>query len=274
MPTHPQAQPSDGPPSLRRRDRIAILSALAATTVIAWAYLVKLALGMVAMGEMALPEAMQIRPWLPRDFGLMFLMWAVMMVGMMLPTVTPTVLVYAAVARKARGQGATAAPTAAFVWGYVTVWTVFSLVATATQWALDQAALLSPMMVSSSPWLGALLLVAAGVYQLTPAKQACLRHCRMPAHFIAEHWRPGIAGALRMGAIHGTFCLGCCWALMGLLFFGGVMNLLWIAAITLFVLAEKVVPIARGSARWAGVAMILAGAGLAAGWWLGPAGAG
>jgi predicted metal-binding membrane protein len=138
----------------------------------------------------------------------------------------------------------------------------------------DQAALLSPVMVSSSPWLGALLLVAAGVYQLTPAKQACLRHCQMPAHFIAEHWRPGIAGALRLGAIHGAFCLGCCWALMGLLFFGGVMNLLWIAAITLFVLAEKIVPIARESARWAGIAMIIAGASLAAGWWLGPAGAG
>jgi predicted metal-binding membrane protein len=135
MPTHPQAQPSGGPPSLRRRDRIAILSALAATTVIAWAYLVKLALGMEAMGEMALPEAMQICPWSARDFGLMFLMWAVMMVGMMLPTVAPTVLVYAAVAGKARGQGATAAPTAAFVWGYVAVWTLFSVAATVAQWA-------------------------------------------------------------------------------------------------------------------------------------------
>jgi predicted metal-binding membrane protein len=159
------------------------------------------------------------------------------------------------------------APTASFVVGYLAVWTLFSLAATGAQWALDRAALLSPMLVASSPWLGALLLAAAGLYQLTPAKDVCLRHCRAPAHFIAAHWRPGVAGALRMGAIHGAFCLGCCWALMGLLFFGGVMNLLWIAAITLFVLGEKLLPAGPRTARWTGAAMIL-GAGLVAAGWL------
>ena len=272
MPPPPEAASPAPRPALRQRDRIAVLGALAATAAIAWAYLAKLAFDMDAMGAMTMPEAMQLHAWSVRDFALMFLMWAVMMVGMMLPTAAPTVLVYAAVARKARSQNSYAAPTAAFVSGYVAIWTLFSIAATGAQWAFDQAALLSPMMVSSSPWLGALLLVAAGIYQLTPAKEACLRHCRMPAHFIAEHWHPGITGAFRMGAIHGAFCLGCCWALMGLLFFGGVMNLLWIAAITLFVLAEKLLPFGRSSARWTGGVMILAGVGLAAGWWLGPAG--
>ena len=196
----------------------------------------------------------------------MFLMWAVMMVGMMLPTAAPATLVYAAVARKAARQGTPVAPTACFVAGYLVMWTLFSIGATAAQWALDQAALLSPMLVASSPWLGALLLLAAGVYQLTPAKEACLRHCRAPAHFIAEQWRPGAAGALRMGAVHGAFCLGCCWALMGLLFFGGVMNLLWIAAITLFVLVEKLFSRGPGAARLTGAAMILAAGLVAIGW--------
>ena len=251
--------------SLPRRDRWAVLMALGATTAVAWAYLVAMAVEMGGM-DMGSSMAMEIRPWTALDFLLMFVMWAVMMVGMMVPTAAPTTLVYAAVARKAASQGTPVAPTAAFVCGYVAMWTLFSVAATVAQWSLDQAALLSPAMVTSSPWLGALLLFAAGLYQLTPAKEACLRHCRAPAHFIAEHWRPGVVGAFRMGAFHGAYCLGCCWALMGLLFFGGVMNLLWIAAITLFVLAEKVLPVRNGAARWTGGAMMLAGALVAARW--------
>lgn len=163
-------------------------------------------------------------------------------------------------ARKANRQGTPIAPTAVFASGYVVVWTLFSAGATVAQWALDQAALLSPMMVTTSPWVGAALLISAGIYQLTPAKDACLRHCRTPVHFISDHWRSGVAGAFRMGVQHGAYCLGCCWALMGLLFFGGVMNLLWIAAITLFVLAEKVLPVPKGATRWSGFAMIAVGA--------------
>ncbi len=262
------------PPGLPRRDRIAILLGLAGTAAIAWLWLARMAAGMDAMagmdgdgaGGMASGAAMAIRPWTAGDWAMMFAMWAVMMVGMMLPTAAPTTLVYAAIARKAASQGTPIAPTAAFVAGYVAMWTLFSVGATAAQWALDQAALLSPMMVASSPAVGAITLAAAGLYQLTPAKDACLEHCRSPAHFLAAHWRAGTTGAFRVGLAHGAYCLGCCWALMGLLFVGGVMNLLWIAAITLFVLAEKVMPHGRLAGRASGVLMLAAGAFLALRW--------
>jgi len=208
-------------------------------------------------------SAMGVQPWSAGDFAWMFAMWAVMMVGMMVPSAGPTTLVYAAVARKAAREGHVVAPTAAFVGGYVTMWTLFSAAATLAQWALDQAALLSPMMVARSPLVGALLLGAAGLFQLTPAKEACLRQCRSPAEFIAAHWRSGPSGAFGMGLIHGAFCLGCCWALMGLLFLGGVMNLVWIAAITAFVMVEKLLPGGLVTARLSGAAMLIAGLALA-----------
>jgi len=223
---------------------------LVGVSALAWAWL----LAMPAGGDM-----MALRAWSARDFWLMFLMWAVMMVGMMLPSAAPMLLVYAAVVRKAERQGAVLAPTAVFAAGYLLAWTLFSLAATLAQWGLEEAALLSPMMVATSPLLGGLLLIGAGLYQLTPWKDACLQHCRSPVGFIAEHWRPGVAGALRMGMQHGLYCLGCCWVLMGLLFFGGVMNLLWIAAITLFVLLEKVLPGGARGGRFAGAALALAG---------------
>jgi predicted metal-binding membrane protein len=184
-----------------------------------------------------------------------------MMVGMMVPSAAPMTLVYAAVARKAARQGTPVAPTSAFIAGYVAMWTLFSGFATLAQWGLDHAAMLSPMLVSSSPALGAALLVAAGSYQLTPLKNGCLEHCRAPAQFISENWRPGASGAFRMGLVHGAFCLGCCWVLMGLLFVGGVMNLLWIALITGFVLIEKILPHGVLGGRLAGIAMIAAGVG-------------
>jgi len=145
-------------------------------------------------------------------------------------------------ARKAAREGTPLASTGIFVIGYVVIWSLFSLGATIAQWALDRMALLSPMMMSNSPILGGLLLLTAGIYQLTPAKDACLRHCRSPVDFVSSHWKPGGLGALRMGIEHGGFCLGCCWTLMGLLFFGGVMSLWWIGGLTLFVLLEKVMP--------------------------------
>jgi len=243
--------------ALPRRDRIAILAGLGGAALLAWVYLVAIAAGMDEMP--AGGEMLGMRAWTALDFALMFLMWAVMMVGMMVPSAAPMVLIYAAVARKALRQGTPVAPTSAFVCGYIAIWTAFSLGATAAQFALDRAALLSPMMVTTSPALGGALLIAAGVYQLTPFKEACLRHCRAPARFIAEHWRPGRAGAWRMGIEHGAYCLGCCWILMGLLFLGGVMNLLWIAAIAVFVWLEKGLPLGAGGGRLAGVAMIGAG---------------
>jgi predicted metal-binding membrane protein len=186
-------------------------------------------------------------------------MWVVMMVAMMVPTAAPMTLLYAAVARKAATQHNPLAPTSVFVAGYIAMWTIFALVATLAQHALDQAALLSPMMVSTSPRFGAALLIAAGVYQFTPLKNACLRNCRAPAHFLSRYWRTGNLGAFRMGLRLGTFCVGCCWILMGLLFVGGVMNLLWIAAIAIFVLLEKTIPFGDVSGRIAGAAMILVG---------------
>jgi predicted metal-binding membrane protein len=246
---------SSSGPALRPRDRAAVLAAIAGVTGVSWLYLLDMAR---SMGSDSM-SMMGLHPWTPAHFAMMFTMWAVMMVGMMLPSATPTTLIYTAVARKAAREGAPVAPVAAFVTGYLLMWTLFSFGATVAQWGLEWAALLSPMMVSSSPALGGALLVGAGIYQLTPFKDACLEHCRSPAHFIAAHWRPGALGAMRMGIEHGAYCLGCCWVLMGLLFFGGVMNLLWIATITLFVLLEKVVPHGAGGGRWAGIGMILAG---------------
>jgi predicted metal-binding membrane protein len=200
------------------------------------------------------------QPWTADEFGLRLLMWAVMMVAMMVPTAVPMTLVYAAVARKAAAQNNPVAPTFLFVAGYVAVWSLFSVAATFAQWRLDRAALLSPMMVSNSVWLGGALLIGAGVYQLTPLKHACLRHCRAPAQFLSQHWHRGPAGALRMGLRLGAYCLGCCWILMGLLFVGGVMNLLWIAAISAFVLLEKIIPFGEAAGWFGGAALILIGA--------------
>jgi len=203
-----------------------------------------------------------VRPWTGMDFVMMFLMWAIMMVGMMVPSAIPMTLIYAAIARRSQERGQYVAPTAMFVNGYLLMWTAFSVAATVLQWAMDQAALLSPMMVTTSPAVGAGILIAAGLYQWAPAKNACLEHCRAPASFISEHWQAGSVGALRMGMHLGLYCLGCCWALMLLLFFGGVMNLLWIAAITLFVLLETVLPAGAQGGRWTGGAMVVAGVAL------------
>ena len=162
--------------------------------------------------------------------------------------------------RREKDAGRPFAPTLLFASGYLLAWTLFSAVATGLQWALARAALLSPMMVSTSHILGALLLVAAGIYQLTPLKRACLEHCRSPISFITHHWRTGPWGALKMGLDHGTYCVGCCWFLMGLLFVGGVMNLLWVAAIAVFVLIEKVVPAGNVVATTTGIALVAWGA--------------
>lgn len=243
---------------IARRERVAVVSALVALTLLAWLELVAMA-DMPVMGAGTSAGGTGVEPWSLSDAWMMFAMWAVMMVGMMVPSATPMALLFTAVSRKAASQGAPVASTLVFVSGYVAIWTLFSASATAAQWGLDRAALLSPMLVSTSPALGASLLVGAGLYQLTPFKDACLEHCRSPAHFLSRHWKPGVRGAFRLGLHHGAYCLGCCWVLMGLLFFGGVMNLLWIGAITLFVLLEKALPAGRVLGRVAGVAMIAAG---------------
>jgi predicted metal-binding membrane protein len=252
-------------PWIRRyRDRLAVLGGLAGITVAAWVYIVVTAHRMVTgsggMNSQSMDAMTGVKPWTATEFGLTFVMWALMMVAMMVPTAAPMTLMYAAVARKAAAQHNPLAPTFVFVTGYITMWATFSLVATVAQHALDQAALLSPMMVSASARLGAAILIAAGLYQLTPLKNACLKNCRAPAHFISRYWRTGNLGAFRMGLRLGAYCVGCCWILMALLFVGGVMNLLWIAAIAIFVLLEKTIPFGDVSGRVVGAAMILFGA--------------
>jgi predicted metal-binding membrane protein len=247
-----------------RRDRWVMLTGLGGITAAAWMYLVVEARPMSAgMSERSMAHAMQsmvqVQPWAAAELAPRLLMWAVMMVAMMVPTAAPMTLVYAAVARKAAREDRPVAPTFVFVAGYLAIWALFSVAATAAQSSLDQLALLSPTMVSASPVLGSGLLIGAGVYQLTPYKQACLAHCRAPAHFISHKWRGGFAGAFCMGLELGTYCLGCCWILMGLLFVGGLTSLFWIAAIAVFILLEKTMPFAEIGGRVVGVAMIVVG---------------
>ena len=175
--------------SLPRRDRTAILSALVGTTVLAWAYIVFLWANMPSINMSTSDSIMQMHPWMPADFAFMFFMWAIMMVGMMLPSATPMILLYAGMVRKAERQGTPMAPTVAFVCGYLAIWCMFSVGATLLQWGLHEAAWLSPMMRARSSGLGGSLLMIAGLYQLTPWKNVCLDHCRSPAHFLSHHWR-------------------------------------------------------------------------------------
>jgi len=198
-------------------------------------------------------------PWNAADVFFAFAMWAVMMVGMMLPSAAPVMLLFAGMHR---GHGGQRAPRVMFTFiaGYLLVWTAFSVGAALAQWALHQGAMLSTAMTSSSTRLSGAILIAAGTYQLTPFKATCLTHCRSPLGFLMSRWREGAAGALRMGIEHGTYCLGCCWALMCVLFVVGVMNLAWVAAMTIFVLVEKIGPAGAFVARVAGVAMIACGA--------------
>ena len=242
-----------------RRERAVVLGGLAGLAALAWLYTAYLAIGMgkaAAMADIATPKA---GPWDAADFALMFVMWAVMMVAMMTPSVAPMVLLFDAAGRSRRARGRAVAPTWIFVLGYLVAWVGFSLLATLVQWLLREAALLSPMMQVRSPVLGGVLLVCVGVYQWTPLKQVCLKHCRTPLHFLLKRWREGVWGAFRMGLEHGAFCVGCCWFLMGLLFVAGVMNLLWVAAFAAFVLVEKILPRGDLVGRLAGALFIAAG---------------
>ena len=257
-----------------RRDRAVVLAALAAVTALAWVYVLRLAAAMhsdamgggsgAAMAGMPMAETLGagIRPWGPTEFAFMFGMWALMMVGMMLPSAAPMILIYARVARQAVARGKPFAPTAWFAAGYLLAWTAFAVLATGAQWALESALVLTPMMATASAGLGGALLLAAGLYQWTPLKDACLSQCQSPLVFIQRHggFRSGPADALGLGARHGVYCIGCCWALMGLLFVGGVMNVLWIAGIAILVLLEKVVPAGRLIPRLSGAVLVGAGA--------------
>jgi predicted metal-binding membrane protein len=233
-----QAAPgTKAPPALPMYDRLLVIVGIAGIVAVSWAYLV-IEAGRMGGADMA--AMVELRPRDATGLVLLFLMWAVMMVAMMLPSAMPMILLQAAVMRKIENGRLFSASLGAIVGGYVVVWTLFSIAATILQAYLEHLALLSPMMVSKSPQLGGLILVAAGVYQVTPMKDVCLKHCQTPIAYVAAHWRLGVGGAFRMGLHHGLFCVGCCWLLMALLFVGGVMNLLWIAVIAAFVLLEKI----------------------------------
>ncbi len=253
-----------------RRDRLVVGAALAAVIALSWAYLLAGAgMGMSAL-EMTRMPMMTPAVWTPGYAVLMFFMWWIMMVAMMLPSAAPMILLFATLNRKQRESGHPHIATSIFAAGYVAVWAGFSLVAVMLQWGFERTGLLSPMLVGTNAIFGGVLLLAAGVYQLTPIKHACLRHCRSPLVFLSTHGRRGARGALRMGAVHGAFCVGCCWFLMGLLFFGGVMNLYWIAGLALFVLFEKTVPAGHWLGNAAGIALLLWGAGFLVAHWVIP----
>jgi len=240
-----------------------ILWAIAALTILAWAYLIHVSREMsAAAADETMMAAMGMamdRPWTPTDVVLAFVMWTVMTIGMMAPSATP-VLMLAASARPPRDDQHPLTTALGFGAGYGLVWIGFSTAAALVQWALNDAALLSPAMTAVSPRLAGAILIGAGLYQLTPLKSVCLTHCRSPIDFLIAHWRSGTSGAVRMGAHHGAYCLGCCWALMAVLFAVGVMNLAWVAALAILVLVEKVAPHAVTLSRAAGVAMLVFGA--------------
>jgi predicted metal-binding membrane protein len=240
-----------------RRDRLIVTAGLVTLAGLAWVYIAREAVLMPAHLGMAMPQA---RPWNGGETAGLVIMWIVMMIAMMLPSVAPVILLFANVSRRRRVEGVLAAPVSVFILGYLLAWTTYAVLAALAQSLLHSAALLSPTMASRSPLLGGGLLMLAGVYQWLPLKGACLSHCRSPLGFFTTEWREGVSGALLMGFRHGSYCVGCCWALMALLFVAGVMNLVWVVAIAGFVLAEKVAPKGRLLGRITGV--VLAGWGL------------
>lgn len=263
--------------STLRRDGAVVLAALVLLSLLAWlAVLAGAGTGMdpAAMSGWWLPSAAAPAfgsGWTPAYLLIAFFMWAAMMVAMMLPSASPMVLLYARVARQAQSRGQSkraSASIAAFAGGYIALWILFSLVAVALQWMLEHSGALSVLMNSRSTLMSGALLIAAGLYQLTPLKAACLKQCRAPISFIATYWRPGVFGAWRMGVDHGLYCVGCCAVLMLLLFVGGIMNLVWIAGLTLFVALEKLAPFGATAARAAAALLIASGAALVVLGWL------
>ena len=250
-----------------RRDRLVVLASLAGVTALAWCYLLWLARNMSGMPMDDMPgmdmAAMNFAAWTFAHFVFMFAMWTVMMVGMMLPSVAPTLLLYAGVARNSRAHPRPLAPVAWFAAGYVLAWCLFSLCATLMQWGLEALAQLTPMLRIESRRLGGAMLIGIGAYQWLPFKQACLSNCRSPLSFIqnAGGFQASVPGSIRLGLLHGLYCIGCCWALMLLLFVVGVMNLLWIAALMIVVLLEKLLPSGPHVTRLLGTAALMAGVG-------------
>ena len=247
-----------------KRDRLIAIVALAGITLLAWSHMAYEARTMYHTGvccctgmKMSGPDT---NTWNIGTLFPLFLMWAEMMVAMMIPSAAPMILTFAMVQRKRREQERPIVPTMIFLLGYLVVWTGFSVLAAITQLILHSEALLSPMMVSTSPMLGGIILILAGAFQWTPLKNACLTHCRSPLSFLMAGWREGGSGAFAMGLKHGAYCTGCCWVLMTLLFVAGVMNLWWIAVIAVFVLWRKFLPKGLFVGKIAGIFLVAWGA--------------
>ena len=263
--------------SILRRDRLVVAS-LAGICLLSWLFLIHLWRQMETMEGMAarmmmmpVTDAMSallgsaLSPAAAAladatvNFALVALMWAVMMVGMMTPSAAPTILLFSALERKRAATDRTGSRTVSFVAGYFSVWSAFSVAAAATQTALAHAGFMSMQMATTSAALGGAVFIAAGLFEFTPLKDRCLIHCRSPIEWIPRHMRPGRMGAFRMGGEHGAYCVGCCWALMLLLFVGGVMNLVWVALLATIALVEKVLPGGIRFARFAGLVLVICG---------------
>jgi predicted metal-binding membrane protein len=253
--------------SLLRRERIILYSLIGLLFVLAGLYTVygvgmrMTALEMTAMrGMRDMPGPNAPGDWPPAYAVLVFLMWWVMMIAMMLPSVSPTVLIYAALLRRGSDPVRAPAISTAFLTGYLAAWAGFSALAATLQWGLEALGIVSATMMTLTQTIpGAIVLIAAGAFQFTPLKQACLRHCRSPVEFITQRRRGGTSGAFAMGIEHGVYCLGCCWFLMALLFVGGIMNLHWIVGLAALVAMEKLVPHGYLLSKIAGAGLILWG---------------
>ncbi|TWJ33076.1 DUF2182 domain-containing protein [Geobacter argillaceus] len=257
-------------------ERLGVVGGLVVVSALSWAYTIRMAQGMGATGQSAAAAmghgahhpaghgAMHsavmphLASWGVTEAWMTFVMWGVMMAAMMLPTVIPMVLAFAVVNRQ-NGRSGVLVPVGAFTAGYLGAWALYCVAVTALQWGLLRTALLSPVSLASGPVLGGFLLIGAGLFQWTPWKDACMQKCRNPLGFLLTHWRPGRLGALRLGSRYGLYCVGCCWLLMLICFGLGVMNLIWMALLTVFMLVEKIIPAGRTISRVAGVGLVIWG---------------
>ena len=250
---------------LTPRDRWVIGLGLLTITALAWAAMAWQAAAMMEMSGMGGGAAMAAA-WSGVDVLMVFAMWAVMMAAMMVPATSPMIAAFATINRRRRAAGGPFVGTGVFLVGYLLAWSAFSMAATGLHWGLEVTGLMTPMMASASPVLSAILFAAAGLYQWTPLKDVCLNRCRTPVGFVLTEWRDGPRGAVVMGLRHGLFCIGCCAALMGLLFAVAVMDLRWVAAIAVLVTVEKLLPWPRLWRHLIGAGLMAAALGFAAGW--------
>ncbi|BDG01092.1 DUF2182 domain-containing protein [Anaeromyxobacter oryzae] len=250
-----------------RRDRWIVGAGVAGASAIAWAYQAYMAWGMEHGSSLIAALMPRMQAWTALDAALLLAMWVLMMTAMMLPSVAPTVLAFAEVNRRRREARSPFVPTGVFLAGYLGAWAGFSVVATLAQEALHAAALMSPAMMARGPVFAGSVLLAAGVFQWTPLKHACLARCRSPLSFVLAHWRDGAGGAFRVGLLHGSYCVGCCAPLMALLLVNGVMNAGWMVLLSVLVLVEKLAPAHLSMHRAVGASLCAWGLWVLAGHW-------